>query len=100
MSSEHIIKRHNKNLMLYHLVCVKFRRTVFTRDVENSLKDICSEIEKQYEIHFVEIGADEDYVHFLFQSVPMMLPTRMVTLIKSITARLLFKRYPEIQKMV
>ena len=101
MSSEHIIKRHNKNLMLYHLVCpAKFRRKVFTGEIEKSLRDICLEIEKQYEIHFVEIGADEDHVHFLLQSVPMMLPTRMVTTVKSITARLLFKRHPEIQKIV
>lgn len=101
MSSEHIIKRHNKNLMLYHLVCpVKFRRTVFTGDVEKSLKDICIEIGKQYEIHFVEIGSDEDHVHFLTQSVPMMAPARMVTIIKSITARFLFKSHPGIQEIV
>lgn len=87
--------------MLYHLVCPsKFRRKVFTDEIGKSLKDICLEIEKQYEIHFVEIGADEDHVHFLLQSVPMMLPTRMVTTIKSITTRLLFKRHPEIQKIV
>ncbi len=101
MNSEHTIKRHNKNLMLYHLVCpAKFRRKVFTGEIEKSLRDICLEIEKQYEIHFVEIGADENHVHFLLQSVPMMLPARMVTTVKSITDRLLFKRHPEIQKIV
>ena len=101
MSSEHIIKRHNRNLMLYHLVCPsKFRRKVFTPEIEKSLKNICFEIGSQYEIHFVEIGADEDHVHFLLQSVPMMLPTRMVMMVKSITARLLFERHPEIQKIV
>ncbi|MCE5248893.1 IS200/IS605 family transposase, partial [bacterium] len=29
--SEHILKRHNKSLLLYHIVCpAKYRRKVFT----------------------------------------------------------------------
>ncbi|MBI5413213.1 IS200/IS605 family transposase, partial [Candidatus Peregrinibacteria bacterium] len=29
--SEHIVKSHNKNLLLYHLVCpAKYRRKVFS----------------------------------------------------------------------
>ncbi len=31
-------------------------------------------IAERHEIHFVEIGADEDHVHFLVQSVPVMSP--------------------------
>ena len=87
--------------MLYHLVCpTKYRRKVFTKPIEKTLKEICIEIQNQYEIHFLEIGTDEDHVHFLIQSVPMMLPTRMVTTIKSITAKQLFKRHPEIEKIL
>jgi hypothetical protein len=37
--SEHILKRHSKTLLLYHIVCpAKYRRKVFTQDVENTLK--------------------------------------------------------------
>ena len=87
--------------MLYHLVCpAKYRRKVFTNEVEKSLKEICLEIQERYEIHFIEIGTDQDHVHFLIQSVPMMLPTRMVTTIKSLTARHLLKRHPQIQKIL
>lgn len=87
--------------MLYHLVCpAKYRRKVFTQEVELSLKDICLEIQERYEIHFLEIGTDEDHVHFLIQSIPMMLPTKMVTLIKSITARELFKLHPHLPKLL
>ena len=87
--------------MLYHLVCpAKYRRKVFTKEIEKELKEICLEIQHQYEIHFVEIGADADHVHFLIQSVPMMLPTKIVTTIKSITAKQLFKRHPQIQEIL
>lgn len=61
---------------------------------------MCGDIEKRYEIHFVEIGTDEDHVHFLIQSVPMMLPQRMVQTIKSITAIRLLELHPEIKKIL
>ena len=98
--SNHILKRHNKTLILYHLVCpVKYRRKVFGRVVEKTLKTVCLDIiQLNYEIHFVEIGSDIDHVHFLLQTVPMMLPSRMVQIIKSITAKEIFITNPEVKK--
>ena len=99
--SEHILKQHNKTLILYHNVCpAKYRRKVFTEKVELSLKNICFEIEKRYEIHFIEIGSDEDHVHFLVQSVPVMSPSKVVQIIKSITAKKLFEHHSEVKKLL
>lgn len=99
--SEHIFKRHNKTLLLYHLVCpAKYRSAAFTEEVERSFKEICRTIDTCYELHFVEIGISEDHVHFLLQSVPTMMPSRMVQTIKSITAREIFKRHPEVKKVL
>ena len=56
------------------------------------------EIQKRYEIHFVEIGTDRDHVHFLVQSVPSNSVTKLVTMIKSITARHVLKSMPELKK--
>jgi len=100
MVSNHIFKRHNKTLMLYHLVCpAKYRRKIFGPEVKKTLKTVCLElIQPNYEIHFVEIGTDKDHVHFLLQSVPMMLPSRMVQTIKSITAKEIFANNPEVKK--
>jgi len=101
MSTEHILKSHNKSLLMYHLVCpVKYRRKVFTDKVENTLKNICLEIEKRYEIYFIEIGADKDHVHFLIQSIPKLSITKIITIIKSITAREIFKTHPTIKKEI
>jgi putative transposase len=99
--SKHVYKRHNKNLLLYHIVCpAKYRRKVFAEEVEQGLKQICLEIEKRYEIGYMEIGADEDHVHFLIQSVPAYTPGSVVQTTKSITAKEIFKRYPEVKKML
>ena len=99
--AEHINKRHNRNLLLYHAVCpIKYRRKVLTEDSEKTLKDICEAISQRYEIRFVEIGTDEDHVHFLLQTVPNMTPSVMVKTIKSITAKEMFKRHTEIRKLL
>ena len=52
----------------------------------------------RYELHFVEIGMDEDHVHFLVQSVPNLSVTKIVTIVKSITAREIFARHKEVKK--
>ena len=101
MNTEHIYKKHNKSLLMYHLVCpVKYRRKVFTEEVEDTLKNICIEIEKKFEIYFIEIGTDKDHVHFLIQSIPAYSPKNLVQTIKSITAKQIFKIHPNIKKEI
>ena len=97
--SEHIHKRHNKNLLLYHLVCpIKYRRSILSKEVEISLVEVCKKIEERFEVNFVEIGADENHVHFLIQSVPMLSVKTIVQTVKSITAKELFRVHPEVKK--
>ena len=97
--SDHIKKSHNKTLLMYHLVFPsKYRRKIFTKEVEKSLVEISEEISGGYEVHFVEIGADEDHVHFLIQSVPMLSVTRLVTMVKSIIARGIYRKHKEVKQ--
>ena len=99
--SEHILKSHNKTVLLYHLVFPsKYRRKIFTKEIEETLVNICKEIAERYEINFLEIGNDEDHVHFLIQGIPKMPVSRIVQIVKSITARELFSKHPEIKKML
>ena len=97
--SEYIHKSHNVTVLLYHLVFpAKYRRVVFDKAVWHKVKDICLDIEKRYEIKFLEIGTDEDHVHFLVQSVPMYSVKKIVQMVKSVTAREIFRCCPEIKK--
>jgi len=99
--SEYIHKSHNVSVLLYHFVCpAKYRRVVFSREVDVTLKDICLEISKRYEIHFLEIGVDKDHVHFLIQSIPTKSPTQIITTVKSLTAREIFKKHPEVKEQL
>ena len=97
--SIYIHKSHNVSVLLYHIVCpAKYRKIVLSNEVDNAIKKICIEISKRYEMHFVEIGADKDHVHFLVQSVPTYSPTKIVSTIKRITAREIFRQIPSIKK--
>ena len=99
--SEHIVKSHNKNLLLYHLVCpAKYRKKIFTEEIEKTLKEVCRGIEERYEIIFLEIGADNDHVHFLIQGVPSLAPYRIVQIIKTITSKEIKRRHEEVKKIL
>jgi REP element-mobilizing transposase RayT len=99
--SEYIHKSHNVSVLIYHLVCPeKYRRVVFSKEVDTVLKEICLEIAKRYEIIFLEIGTDQNHVLFLLQSVPSYSPTRIATIIKSITAREIFKQVPTVKEQL
>src|SRR5215210_8535508 len=99
--SDFIRKEHNVSLLLYHIVCpAKYRRAVFTPLVDEKLKEICGEIALRYEIEFLEIGTDQDHVHFLVQSVPNYSPKKIVQRIKSITAREIFRACPAVKRQL
>ena len=86
---------------MYHLVFpAKYRRAIFDKKVDNKLKEICLEIEKRYQVKFLEIGTDNDHVHFLVQAIPIYSVTKIVTIIKSITAREIFRDCPEVKKQL
>ena len=97
--SQLVRKSHNVSVLLYHIVCpAKYRRIVFSEEVDQVLKMVCLDIALRYEIDFLEIGTDRDHVHFLVQSVPSYSPTKIVRTIKSITAREIFARVPSVKK--
>ena len=99
--SRYVHKSHNVSVLIYHFVCpAKYRKVIFNKEVDETVKDICLEISKRYEISFLEIGTDRDHVHFLIQSVPKYSVTEIIRMIKSITAKKIFEKHPEVKKQL
>lgn len=98
----HLIRKsHNVSILVYHFVCpAKYRRAVIDEKVDGVIKEVCLDIGKRYEIEFLEIGTDKDHVHFLVQSVPSYSPTKIITMIKSFTAKEVFARVPSVKKQL
>lgn len=97
--SEYIHQSHNVSKLMYHFVLpAKYRKVVIDEHVDQVIKEVCVEISKRYPISFLEIGTDRDHVHFLIQSVPKYSPTQIVRIVKSITAKEVFRQCPEVKK--
>jgi putative transposase len=89
------------SVLLYHFVCpAKYRRAVIDDKVGQVLKEVCLDIADRYEIEFLEIRTDKDHAHFQAQSVPGYSPTKIITMIKNLTAREVFARVPSVKKQL
>ncbi|MFH1777887.1 MAG: IS200/IS605 family transposase [Candidatus Omnitrophota bacterium] len=83
----------------YHFVFpVKYRKALLDKRVSKYFVEICKGIKERYEIDFERVGIAGDHVHILCSGVPRYSPTRMITAIKSITAREIFRKFPEVKK--
>lgn len=97
--SENMHKSHNVSKFMYHFVFpTKYRRVVIDEEVDQVIKETCIKIRKRYEVDFLEIGTDKDCVHLIVQSVSKYSSVQIVKIVKSIIAKEVFARCPEVKK--
>jgi len=81
--------------------CIKYRKKLlFENDSIEFFKEVCSEIGKRYWFEFDALGTDGDHVHVFVGAAPKYAPSNVMQIIKSITAKNIFKKYPEIKKQL
>jgi len=81
--------------------CVKYRKKLLLEaEIINFLKNICYGISERYCFEFDAIGTDGDHVHLFVGAEPKYSPSKVMQIIISITARQIFKEYPEIKKQL
>ena len=73
---------------------------LLNRDIIEALQNICVEISNRYWFEFKAIGTDGDHVHLFLGAAQRYATSRIMQIIKSIMARELFNRYPEIKKQL
>lgn len=102
MENELCRASHKVFRVKYHFVfCIKYRKDLFLEEkYVKTIKNICEEIQKRYYIKFKTIGFDEDHVHFMIQSVPKYSPSKIVQVVKSITAIKIFELHKEIKEVL
>jgi len=90
---------HNTYQIHYHFVIpVKYRLSIFGRsEREQTLIQICTEIEERYDWVFEQMGIDRNHVHLLISAAPKYSPSEIIRGIKSITAKELFRRHPDLR---
>ena len=82
----------------YHVVFpVKYRKALLDKGVELAIPEIAEEISLRYDIEFEKIGCDVNHIHLLLSFKPSLSASEVVGIFKSITARELFKRFPNLR---
>ena len=80
------------------VTAVKYRKALLNNELEECIKETMKGISERYEIMIYEIGFDQNHIHIFCGAHPSMAPMTILNIIKSITARKIFERFPKLKK--
>ena len=80
------------------VTAVKYRKALLTREVRECIQETLKGISERYEIIIDEIGFDQNHIHIFCGAAPRLSPLRIISIIKSITAKKVFEKYPKLKK--
>ena len=100
METKEVNKRYHCAWQIhYHIVFpVKYRKALLDDEVVEIIKRTAVGIEQRYAIEIEAIGMEKDHIHLLCGAHPKVSPGRIVQIFKSITAREIFRRRPEVKR--
>ena len=73
---------------------------VLRGDVAKRLKVIFQEIAERYEFEIDTMEVKGDHVHLFLGAPPRYSPARVVQVMKSISAKIVFEEFPEVRKQL
>jgi putative transposase len=85
----------------YHFVwCPKYRRVVLRGNVGRHVAKVVKEVAERYDFSVVRLAVMPDDVHLFVSAPPEIAPAEILRVVKSITAREVFKRFPGVKRML
>jgi putative transposase len=83
----------------YHMVWVpKYRKMILRGELAKRLKTTFQEISERYEFEIDTMEVMDDHVHLFLSAPPRYSPARIVQIIKSVSAKMVFKQFPGVKK--
>ena len=83
----------------YHLVWApKYRKWILKEKVRDAVKELFQEILAARDCEIVEMEIAEDHVHIFTSIPPRYSVGEIVRILKSVSAREIFVRYPEVKR--
>ena len=83
----------------YHMVWVpKYRKMILGGELAKRLKMSFEQISERYEFEIDTMEVKDDHVHLFLSAPPRYSPAMIVQIIKSISAKMVFKEFPEVKK--
>ena len=91
--------RHAVYDLKYHLVWIpKYRKGILTTEVGEYAKQVLERIAREYEMVIDTMEIVEDHVHVFLEAPPRLAPSRIVQILKSISAREILVRFPQLRR--
>ncbi len=85
----------------YHLVWIpKYRKQILGGEVSVYLKEVFGRIAEEYGFRIDTMEVVEDHVHIFVEALPKYSPAEIVQIMKSISAREVFKKFPKLRKLL
>lgn len=69
-------------------------------DLAKRLREVFGEIAERYEFEIDTMEVKEDHVHLFLTAPPRYSPAGVVQIIKSISAKMVFKEFPEVKEQL
>jgi len=83
----------------YHFVWIpKYRKHLLVGDVAEATKEILCEVAEAYGMEVDTLEVVDDHVHVFLSAPPRYAPARVMQIMKSISARELFARFPWLRR--
>jgi putative transposase len=91
---------HSVYALQYHFVqCVKYRRDALVEPtVVEFLKNKIHEISETFEVNVLNIEADRNHFHMIFEAKPTLDIPRYINALKTITSREIRRNFPEVKE--
>ena len=90
---------HNVSECYYHIqLTVKYRKSLLDKRVREVIKETIKGFKERYAIEVSEMGFDQNHIHLLCRFLPKYSGGEVIRLIKSITARIIFREVREIEE--
>ena len=89
---------HSVYLLTYHIVwCVKYRRSVLTREIGDRLKEILTILINESGCALLTIETEVDHVHIVMRTKPTHQLSKLINSFKGVSARRLFQEFPTLK---
>ena len=84
----------------YHIIwCPKYRKQVLKYQVKDFLEDQIKTIAESKGWKIIELEVMPDHVHLFISAPPFISPTDIVKILKGVTAKRIFEKYPNLKKL-
>lgn len=89
---------HSSYQLLYHIVwCIKYRRSVLTREIGDRLKDILTNLISDSGCALIAIESEVDHIHIVLRAKPTHQLSKLINSFKGVSARKLFQEFPTLK---